>query len=153
MEDDDSNHRILSIRKKVREEQINLSDVSASEKPSVLTIAKDILQWEGMVNKVTITGTDTPNGYTILKIKGFEQYQSIVDWCKHFHNSKNPQYSLLTDTEFVGELRLHIKKEEHKPQPLHKRSESKRIPIHPERDLEDDFEQPRKDRRRPYIPK
>jgi hypothetical protein len=140
---------VVEIRQRIKEGKLYLDQVDPKERASVESIATAILKWPGMTNDIEITGVDGKNGFTTLSIKGFKRFTSIVDWCREFHNSGNPQYNLLTDTLFVGELQLFVKKMEHPEPPPQSVSENgkyterlkkvhKRIPIHNVSEDDDD---------------
>lgn len=139
---------VLEIRQRVKDGKLYLDQVDPRERASVESIATAILKWPGMTNDIEITGVDGKNGFTTLSIKGFKRFTSLVDWCREFHNSGNPQYNLLQDTLFAGELQLFVKKMDH-PEPLpapttngkyteRLKKAHKRIPIHERSDEEYD---------------
>jgi hypothetical protein len=138
---------VLEIRPRVKDGKLYLDQVDPRELASVESIATAILKWPRMTNDIEITGVDGKNGFTTLSIKGFKRFTSIVDWCREFHNSGNPQYNLLQDTLFAGELQLFVKKMDHPEPPPPSvpngkyterlKKAHKRIPIHEQHDDDD----------------
>lgn len=103
---------VVGIRPRIKGNRLHLENVDEHERASVESVAMAILKWPGMTNEIDITGINGDNGFTTLYIKGFNQFTSLVDWCKEFHNNSKPEYNLVTDTQFVGELQVHIRKVE-----------------------------------------